>query len=372
MFYHLILTDSCNLNCSYCRGKAFEPEDEVSGRLELDLGLPPDLDLDLDILDGFLSKDPDAVLTFYGGEPLLRDDLIRRIMDREPVKRYMIQTNGLRLDRLEPEYLRRFETILVSLDGSPGLTDRNRGEGVYARVIRNLHGLTECGFSGELIARMTVTEDTDIYREVSFLAENSEFPFDSIHWQIDANFWADYQHRNFRDWVETSYNPGVRRLIREWVDTMQGEGRVAKWYPFLGTLQDLLECRPSPLRCGAGHSNYAILTDGHIVPCPVMIGMKDYYLGHVATMDPGDLPRFEFTDNCTGCGISGFCGGRCLYANLVNPWPSDHRRIVCSTVQTLHQGLCEEIPRIKKLLSSGTLQERDFHFTRYNGCEIIP
>jgi uncharacterized protein len=372
LFYHLILTDSCNLCCSYCRGKAFELEDENTGRLEIDIGLPPDLELDLDTLYRFLSKDPDAVLTFYGGEPLLRDDLVREIMDRAPVKRFMIQTNGLRLHILEPEYLRRFETILVSVDGSPGLTDCNRGEGVFHKVMKNLQTLLECGFSGELIARMTVTEATDIYKEVLFLANNGELPFNSIHWQIDANFWADYQYRNFHEWVVSSYNPGVRQLIRDWVCTMQEEGMVLKWYPFLGTLQDLLKGRPSPLRCGAGHSNYAILTDGHIVPCPVMVGMKDYYLGHVATMEPKDLPRFEYTNSCTGCRISGFCGGRCLYANLVNPWPPDHRLIVCSTVNNLRQGLCAEIPRIKTLLSSGRLHEEDFSYTRYNGCEIIP
>jgi uncharacterized protein len=372
LFYHLILTDSCNLCCSYCRGKSFDTVDESPGSLEIDIGLPPDLELDLEVLYGFLSKDPGAVLTFYGGEPLIRDDLIREIMDRAPVSRFMVQTNGIRLHVLEPEYLRRFETILVSVDGSPPITDGNRGEGVYARVLRNLGVLREIGFSGELIARMTVTEATDIYKEVMFLAKNEDFPFDSIHWQIDANFWEDYQHRNFREWVETSYNPGIQRLIRKWVDTMQEEGMVMKWYPFLGTMQDLLSGNPSPLRCGAGHTNYAILTDGHIVPCPVMIGMKDYYLGHVATTHPGDLPRFEVNGNCAGCGISGFCGGRCLYSNLVNPWPPDHRRIVCSTVQNLYQGLCEEIPRVKELISSGTLREEDFSYTRYNGCEIIP
>ncbi|MBP1928614.1 putative peptide-modifying radical SAM enzyme [Methanolinea mesophila] len=372
MFYHLILTDSCNLCCSYCRGKAFALEDESPGAVDVDIGLPPDFDLDLGILFRFLGKDPDAVLTFYGGEPLLRDDLVRQIMDRAPVKRYMIQTNGLRLDRLGPEYLMRFETILVSLDGSPDLTDRNRGEGVYRRVMRNVQALRDCGAQGELIARMTVTETTDIHREVQFLADNNDYSFGSIHWQIDANFWADYRQRSFREWVETSYNPGIRLLVREWVERMQDEGSVQKWYPFLGTVRDLLADRPSPLRCGAGHSNYTILTDGHIVPCPVMIGMKKYYLGHVAVSDPRDLPRFEYDRNCEGCGISSFCGGRCLYANLVNPWPPDHRKIVCSTVQNLHDALRTEIPRIKELISGGVLREEDFQYTRYNGCEIIP
>ena len=28
MYFHIILTDDCNLCCRYCRAKAFEAEDE--------------------------------------------------------------------------------------------------------------------------------------------------------------------------------------------------------------------------------------------------------------------------------------------------------------------------------------------------------
>ena len=38
----------------------------------------------------------------------------------------MIQTNGLLLDRLAPDIVNRFSTILVSLDGREALTDENR------------------------------------------------------------------------------------------------------------------------------------------------------------------------------------------------------------------------------------------------------
>ena len=50
----------------------------------------------------------------------------------------MIQTNGLLLDRLEPEYVNRFHTILVSLDGDEELTDYYRGKGTFRKVIDNV------------------------------------------------------------------------------------------------------------------------------------------------------------------------------------------------------------------------------------------
>ena len=72
---------------------------------------------DLSVLYDFLKKDPSPTLTFYGGEPLLRADLIEQIVREAPVRRFMMQTNGILLDRLPLEIVNRFVTILVSLDG---------------------------------------------------------------------------------------------------------------------------------------------------------------------------------------------------------------------------------------------------------------
>ena len=210
MYFHLILTDHCNLCCRYCRAKAFEDLEESGSEraLIIDEDLPPELDFDLNLLYEFLKKDPAATLTFYGGEPLLRADLIERIVRESPVQRFMVQTNGLLLDRLPSEILNRFTTILVSLDGRESLTDANRGMGVYGRVMRNIQKIRANGYTGELIARMTITETTDIVDAVRYLASNPDYSFSSIHWQIDANFAGDFGLRRFREWTEGSYNPG--------------------------------------------------------------------------------------------------------------------------------------------------------------------
>ena len=76
--------------------------------IEVDYDLPRKLNYDVELLDRFCRKDPDCVLTFYGGEPLLGIDKIRQIMDTVAPKHFMIQTNGLLLDKLEPKYVNRF------------------------------------------------------------------------------------------------------------------------------------------------------------------------------------------------------------------------------------------------------------------------
>ncbi|MCK9631167.1 MAG: TIGR04084 family radical SAM/SPASM domain-containing protein [Methanoregula sp.] len=375
MYFHLILTDDCNLCCSYCRAKAFLDLEESEGEraVEIDEDIPLNLEFNLKTLYKFLEKDPSLTLTFYGGEPLLRADLIERIVsEASTVKQFMMQTNGLLLDSLSPEITNRFTTILVSLDGPRELTDANRGTGVYDRVMENVRRVRADGFRGELIARMTVTEKTDIVEAVHWLAENPDHPFASIHWQLDANFTGDFSQRRFADWADGSYNPGIRTLVRDWVDHMESAGEILRWYPFLDPMDDLLNDRPSRLRCGSGHANYSIMTDGHIAPCPVMIGMKQYYVGHIRDADPCRLDRIEVGGECLNCNIRSFCGGRCLYSNIIRPWGETGRRLVCGTVENLQAVLTGALPRVRSLIKEGTITAEDFKHEKFNGCEIIP
>jgi putative peptide-modifying radical SAM enzyme len=374
MYFHLILTDNCNLCCTYCRAKAFQEMEESEGEraLVIDGDLPVELDLDLNELYGFLAKDPSPTLTFYGGEPLLRADLVGRIVREAPVGRFMLQTNGILLDRLPPEIVNRFATILVSLDGGKELTDAHRGAGVYDRVMENIRTIRAQGYTGELIARMTVTERTDIVEAVRHLASGPAFSFSSIHWQVDANFAGDFSLRRFREWARDSYNPGIRTLVSDWVDHMESTGDVLRWYPFLDPVEDLLCSRESRLRCGSGYANYSIMTDGNIGPCPVMIGMSQYYVGHISRSHPLELDRVLIGGECTDCRIRTFCGGRCLYSNITRPWGEAGRRLVCGTVENLRDALVAALPRLHGLIADGTITPGDFAHEKFNGCEIIP
>ena len=251
---------------------------------------------------GSLEKDPDAGLIFYGGEPLLRTDLVCEMVEHAPANRFLVQTNGLLLDRNSRDVLNRIDVILVSIDGSRQTTDGCRGE----RNVRQ--GDDQCEkdrlrrVQGEIMARMTITEGTEIVQAVQFLADNPDFSFPSIHSQLDADTLAfDHRGRPFAPWAALAYNPGILALIGDWVGRMETDGVVPRWYPFIDPMEDLLTGRESTLRCGAGHANLTIMTDGSIGPCPCMVGMRDFYLGHIREADPSDLPTAPDTGTfCTG------------------------------------------------------------------------
>jgi len=198
MFFHVLLTTKCDLKCKYCYEKSLEDMDADFGGFQVDYSLPSEISYNIGLLKNFCEKDPEPVLIFYGGEPMLCIEKIKQIMDGIWAKHVVIQTNGLHLNRLEPEYVNRFSSIFVSIDGDEETTNYYRGRGVYQRVIDNVRLVRQRRFEGEIVARMTVMEETDIYQQVMWLLDNPDHSFSSVHWQIDAGFWkTDFSKRAF-------------------------------------------------------------------------------------------------------------------------------------------------------------------------------
>ena len=162
-----MLTRRCNLNCQYCHGgEETGPETEIQYTLE--------------DLSNFLAKDDDIQLMLYGGEPTLRIPLIEQVMDRYPKARFMLQTNGLLLDKIPIDYVKRFHSILVSIDGIEEVTDHYRSKGVYQQVMSNVKWLRESGYEGDIVARMAISQESDIYRDVRHLLDIRNPSFDHV------------------------------------------------------------------------------------------------------------------------------------------------------------------------------------------------
>jgi len=374
MFYYITVTTECDLKCTYCYGKACQDFGSDFKNLRIDYDVPTSIRYDIENLKPFIEKDPHPTIIFYGGEPLLRIEKIEAIMDRIQPENYIIQTNGLHLEDIVPKYLNRLHTILVSIDGDEMQTDQNRGRGTYRRIIQNLKKIRKNGFEGEIIARMTVSVNTDIEEQVKHLVYNNGHPFTSIHWQLDAQFWEkDYDEHLFEKWISQNYNLQIRNLIDFWIKYMEKDGKVLKIYPFLGVMESLLKAVPSKLRCGAGWIEFNIQTDGIITPCPVMAGMKDFYLGNIYDTNPMDLiDAVSVTEPCPQCKIFHLCGGRCLYANATKLWGERGFQLVCNTVRNLIYWLKRSLPKIQSFIRKDIVSIEDFDYTKYNSCEIIP
>lgn len=369
MHYHIILTQLCNSQCKYCYEKAFkEFDNHLDKKFKFDFTEPDSSVVDPKKLKKFLAKDPNPILIFYGGEPLLEIDKIKEIMDEINVP-FRMQTNGKLLNKLPAKYLNRIGRILVSLDGSKARTDFNKGKGTFDLVMDNLEYIQEHGYKGEIIARMTVTpEFTDIYEQVKNLLE---LGFTSIHWQIDAGFYRfDYNKQSFRKFVE-EYNLSISKLVDYWVNDIKRNHRVLRIYPFVGIIDSLLKNESTKLRCGAGHSGYAITTDKKIVACPIMNCIEDFKAGDLNS-EPQTLKKFDISGECLTCSHKNLCGGRCLYWRAAELWPKEGDDLICNTIKHLIDELESKLPEIQELINKGVIQKKDFEYEKYFGPEIIP
>ncbi|WNY24888.1 TIGR04084 family radical SAM/SPASM domain-containing protein [Methanolapillus millepedarum] len=374
--FFVTLTMACDLECRYCYGEVCDCFDDFDDGISVDYDVPEQIHYETKALADFISKDSEAVVIFYGGEPLLEIEKMIEMMDTLPAKMFLLHTNGTRLDLVPSEYLKRLHTISISIDGNRTLTDYYRGAGVYDTIAQNANIARENGFSGEIIARMTVQEETDIYESVMHLLSNPDFSFDSVHWQLNALFWRnDYKTRkeSFRKWLDESYNPGIQRLITAWVNTMRTDGIVLQMYPFVGIMISLLLNKKTHLRCGAGWTEYNVQTDGKLSPCPVMSGMSDFYSGDIFHENPNRLRVIHVSGLCKNCDLLDICGGRCLYANATMKWGIEGFTDVCGTIRFLIGELQKVKPEVEKMIEDGKINIDDFsNHIEYNSCEIIP
>jgi putative peptide-modifying radical SAM enzyme len=328
----------------------------------------------LDDLADFITKDRTPIsLMLYGGEPTLRIPLITEVMDRFSKDRFMLQTNGLLLNHIPEEYVKRFHSILVSIDGTEVTTDFYRSQGVYQKVIRNVSWLKEIGYEGDIVARMAVSEQSDIYREVRHLVELRDPSFDHVHWQLNVVWDAEGNWHDFDEWLNNSYNPGISRLVDEWVTAMRS-GVVEGIVPFLPLMHSLVTVEDSELRCGSGLDTFAIHVDGSIGVCPISPDWDFSIVGNIKEASPDDLRNVMRVDEpCPSCEIFGICGGRCLFANKQRLWGEQGFVKVCSSVKHLVASLRKHVPAVKKLIDEGVVSIADFEYPEYNnGCEIIP
>ncbi|MGY5863492.1 MAG: TIGR04084 family radical SAM/SPASM domain-containing protein [Candidatus Thorarchaeota archaeon] len=359
MNYHLVLTRNCNLNCQYCHGGE-------------ETGPDTEIQYSIDDLAAFLEKDDDIQLMLYGGEPTLRPSLIIELMDRFPSARFMLQTNALLMNKLPVEYVKRFHSILISIDGTQKTTDGYRSQGVYQKVMNNVRWLHEIGFEGDIVARMAVSEQSDIFRDVRHLLD-LEKSFNHVHWQLNVIWDAEGNWKDFDKWVEESYKLGITRLIEEWVSKMKN-GVVEGIVPFLPLMYTLITGETSEMRCGSGIDTFAIHVDGSIGVCPISPDWDFSLVGNIWDSEPNELRNCMTVDEpCPTCDEFGICGGRCLFVNKQRLWGDEGFEKICDITRHLINTLKGYIPIVKELIESGIISIIKLKYPEFNnGCEIIP
>ena len=354
MLYFILTTGKCNLDCSYCGGSF--PEKEVPWKISYEIST----------IKKFIEVDPDPIIGFYGGEPLINSEIIGKVMDSVNAK-FVIQTNGTLASMLPNKYWKRVDAVLLSVDGRSETTDYYRGRGVYEKVLCAAKYIKSAGFRGDLIARMAVSEKADIYEEVMHLANLGLF--DHIHWQLDVG-WSD-SWRDFDGWCERSYKPGILRLAQKWKEELE-DGKVLGLVPFLGILKRLRVGGASP-PCSSGYESFAIMPDGQIRACPISFDAEWAKAGELGKDTMATVKRTRIGGECEACDYIKGCGGRCLYFNKERFWGQEGFSKVCDLTKFTIDTVASLAEPADCAVASGKINFDDLDYPKYNNStEIIP
>lgn len=310
----LFVDHQCNLRCTYCyTGRKFNRK---MSREVLDKALR----LALASLDSHLD------ISFFGGEPLLRFDLIRQADEivtraisgsaRPTTLRWLLNTNATLLtdeilDWLMPP---RVANVFVSMDGPRDVHDRCRldtsGKGTYDRVLQGISKLRARGLPFRVLAVVGTESAGDVGR---ILAELLGLGAEQVH--LSANFrddWDEAAIERLRD--------GLRIAAEHWMAEFRA-GRTCQVEPLhTKILTHLKGGVPCPSRCLLGGHEFTVVPSGNIYPCAQMVGEdrhEELVIGHVDRgLDQVRIAQLsELKDRiettCAPCALRDRCQSHC-------------------------------------------------------------
>jgi len=267
------VNDRCNLRCRYCYLRQGDYVDRGEFPDEL-IDVLPEVCRRLGVRD----------ITFYGGEPMLSFDILRRIVERLPGLRFGIVTNGTICTEEMAEFIHRHRIgVQRSIDGCPEVMEKTR-PGAVERYI----ALTPRFRDYHRARRSTITPDTVCYMYQSWCWLRDQ-GFDD-GWTPIPDFYAEWRPEQIQMFIEQ-----LRQIGRDLVETVKrgGEPFYNYWFNRLaGVIRERRgeRVRPSPRGCGAGVSLLALRQDGWFFACHRFVTdgiTSPWCFGHVSDVLSG-------------------------------------------------------------------------------------
>lgn len=171
------VTQNCNFRCEYCvYSGSYYNRVHNNKRMDWDTAKAA-----LDFLKQHSRNSSEINVSFYGGEPLLEMDLIKRCVDycRMIFKRKKVSFNlTTNASLLSDEVIKYFEkekfSVMVSLDGPQEVHDKNRTfadgkRGTYNTVIERIERIRE--IAPDLLANVTFNAVLDDENDFSLISQ---------------------------------------------------------------------------------------------------------------------------------------------------------------------------------------------------------
>lgn len=268
MNYIIHLTQRCNLRCKYCYENKKEKEINFENIQQL-------------IDNEIKAKKEYVVLNFYGGEPLLRKDLIYKTIDyikkqKSKTKFYFgMTTNGTLMDEQFIKYIaeNNFLDIAYSFDGAEETQNLNRvtvdGKGTFDIVDSNAKKLLK--YHKNVVAMVVVTKNN-----INMLEKNIKYligiGFKKFNLLFDyLQDWQDEDLNVIREQYNKVAKIYYRQILKEEdIDIFVFDEKIRSH------IKQEYNCNED---CKLGIKSINVGVDGNFYPCMQFVGDERYIIG---------------------------------------------------------------------------------------------
>ena len=312
MNYIIHLTDSCNLNCKYCYEKKEKKDISFENIQKL---------IDYEIKQ----KNKHSTITFYGGEPLTKIDLIHKTIEyinKQKTKTkfyYGITTNATLINEEIIKFMKEnnFINIAYSIDGNEDVHNLNRkfvsGDNTFDIVEKNAKKVLE--HFKDAVAMVAVTKNNieNLDESVKYLID---LGFTSINILFDytAN-WEDEDLKIIKGSFKKVSDIYYEKLLRE-EDISIGifDDKIKSH------IDENYNCTEE---CNLGMKTINVGTDGKFYPCMQFVKNEEFVIGDCeGGIDINKRALLKQNANkeseiCKTCGINKRCKHTCSCRNYI-------------------------------------------------------
>ncbi len=321
----LNISHDCNLRCEYCFAAK---GDFGKGRMLMSFETGKKA---IDFLIANSGSRHNLEVDFFGGEPLMNFDVVKKIVEyaRSIEKqhnknfRFTITTNGLLLTDDKIDFINKeMSNVVLSLDGRKEINDKLRvtsnQKGSYDVIVPKYQKL------------VSNRKDKDYYVRGTFTKHNLDFTNDVMH-MVDLGFdqlsiepvvsdpKLDYSIKEEDlERVFEEYETLSKKIIE-----CKKNGQNFNFFHFMIDL-DQGPCAIKRLRgCGCGNEYVAVTPQGDIFPCHQFVGNDDWKMGNLndGTFSLDMKSEFAKTnvytkEECKNCWAKFYCSGGCNANNF--------------------------------------------------------
>ncbi|MDD3663346.1 MAG: radical SAM protein [Candidatus Pacebacteria bacterium] len=342
MLFNIWLTNRCNLKCPYCYVGVRQKEEMTNETKEKIVDF---ISLKSKIEKRKKEEKKHITILYFGGEPLLRFDLITFFTERIKEKItgipifFHMTTNGTLLTKEKIDYFKENKLpVTLSIDGLPEIHDYYRkfknGKGSWAIIEKNI---------GILLKELP-----DSYARLTFTSQTVPYLRESVRFLVDLGFRNIKPVPDFFDpkWEDENFKILEKQTFQILEDYLKEYIHKDIEITFLKHKREIKKYGI----CDGGINEFYILPSGEIYPCNYVANKKEFCLGNVSEPTKVEIPLFlnlkTKRELCRGCAYFDFCESkRCTYLNFaMTGKPDEPNGFFCSYEKLLFK-IAEKLKR---------------------------